>query len=199
MRRTMMAGPLLVALLLGGCSQPEPPRVATAGSGAPTTPPAGGVASATPPTPSEQEKGILFARCMTEHGVEVPDPVDGGAPVIRLDSGGFVILGGVPEGLPEHKAWRTCRHLYPTTTYQRLEPKAAKEYRAYARCMRGRGITEGLSEVDDSGRLATRNDAATRVGDDPGPTPEFMAAHRVCRSHLSGGEGDPPPSDDPLR
>lgn len=64
--------------------------------------------------------------------------------------------------------------------------------------MQDLGVTDGLSELDENGMMASENDAAVRAGEDKGPTPEFMSAHYKCCKHLSGGEGDPPPLDDPF-
>jgi hypothetical protein len=61
--------------------------------------------------------------------------------------------------------------------------------------MREHGMIEGVPWVEDDGTIADKNNSATRVGPDPGPSPEYMAAHKLCRKHLSGGQGDPPPLD----
>lgn len=192
-----LAGLALAALMLGGCTETPEPTVATAaGTPGPTV---AGSPSAALRTErlTEAEKGIMYARCMSAKGVEIRDPVDGAMPVVMYKNQA-AILGALGDDFYDpvmRDAWLACKHLYPSITYRKVDPAQAQEYRDYALCMREQGMIEGVPIVEADGTIADRNNAATRTGPDPGPSPEYMVAHRKCRKHLSGGQGDPPPLD----
>ena len=88
---------LVVFLLLtAGCSQPERSTVATARTGpAPaggaTSAPAGGASPQASPQ-SDQDKAISYARCMTDNGSPIPDPVIG-FPLGRVDAFDYASYG----------------------------------------------------------------------------------------------------------
>ncbi|GIH06967.1 hypothetical protein Rhe02_50340 [Rhizocola hellebori] len=196
---TRMTAIALAALVFAGCTQAKEPSVATAADqSAPVPQPS--VSSSPTPKPlrlTEAEKGIMYARCMTANGVEIKDPVDGEMPIIIFNGAG-ALLGALTDDYPDDRlrnAWIACRHLYPSITYRKVDPAQAQEYRNYGLCMREHGMIEGVPTVEDDGTIADKNNSAARVGPDPGPSPEYMAAHRLCRKHLSGGQGDPPPLD----
>jgi len=184
-------------IVLSGCTEAKEPSVATA---ADQPVPAAQPSASPTPTPvrlPEAEKGILYARCMTANGVEIKDPVDGAMPIIMYH-GNSAIMGALTDDFADDRlrnAWIACRHLYPSITYRKVDPAQAQEYRQYALCMREQGIADGVPIVGDDGTIADTNTASTRHGPDPGPSPEYMVAHRQCRKHLSGGQGDPPPLD----
>ena len=187
MRRWVAA--TVVCASLVGCGDAPPPTVATADR---TT---GPTATASAPPPSgrltEAEKGIQYARCMTAHGVPIPDPVDGEYPHATWGDGVKV------DPVARATAYAACRKLFPSITYSRVPADQVEPYRRYSACMRDRGITEGLVEPDDRGVIAYPNEIATTTGapDDPTGTPEYMAAYGKCQHLLppsernGGGEG----------
>ena len=187
MRRWVAA--TVVGALLAGCGDSPQPTVATADRSAGPT----ASASAPPASPrlTEIEQGIRYARCMTDHGMAIPDPVDGAYPHPQHAEG--VVLDRVAF----RRAFAACRPLFPSVTYTRVPPDYVEPYRKYSACMRDKGITEGLLEPDDRGVIAAPNTVATTTGalDDPMSTPEYMAGYLKCQHLLpaadrnGGGEG----------
>jgi hypothetical protein len=125
-----------------------------------------------------QQAAVAFARCMRQHGVNMPDPnpdidwsQEGRAP--RWDA-----------------AWQACRQLLPpapTPQNSRPSPQELGQLRAFAVCMRAHGID--LSDPDPTtgnmnmgGRL--RGVPKDQLKDDPG----YKAAEAACRDKLPGRE-----------
>jgi hypothetical protein len=181
-------GATVLWAVLAGCSDSPQPTVASADR---TTGPTAS-ASVPPASPGlpQAEQGIRYARCMTAHGVPVPDPVDGAYPHAQWADGVTV------DPAARLTAYPACRKLFPSITYSRVPPDYIEPYRKYSACMRKQGITEGLVDPDDQGLMAATNQIATTTGspDDPTGTPEYMAAYLQCQHLLppeerNGGGG----------
>jgi hypothetical protein len=175
---------VVVCAFLTGCGGSAPPTVPTAdpttGPPGPATAPPG---SSSPPT--EVEQGIRYARCMTAHGVPVPDPVDGAYPHPVWGDGQPVDPAG------QRRAFAACHTLFPSVTYARVPLDYVEPYRRYAACMRERGITEGLAEPDDRGVIAATNQiAVTGRHEDPTLSAGYMAASETCDHLLPPSERD---------
>jgi hypothetical protein len=123
-----------------------------------------------------------FARCMREHGQNVPDP-DPNSPNLSLTP---------PSGGPSSQwnaAMQACRHLLPGGgAPQAPDPRELEGLRAYAVCMREHGIE--MTDPDPNtgqskyqGRLA--NAGKAEIENDPG----FKAAYQACKDKLAQPEG----------
>ena len=127
----------------------------------------------------DPEKAMLdFARCMREHGVDMPDPKPG--------QGGMVTFearpgdGPLPDQSKFMEADKACRHLMGDAGPPELSPEDRKEAQdamlAFARCMRERGV-----EVPDP---QPAGGIVAKIGEGPDPrSPEFQAAEKECRRH----------------
>jgi hypothetical protein len=122
---------------------------------------------------------LAFARCMREHGVDVPDPRPGSKGITLSIPAG----GGDPQAL--QRAQRSCEHLMrgavrpPPASKRRELLEAALRY---ARCMRGHGV-----EVPDP---SPGQGGVIKIGpgNDANPNdPSFQAADRACRHFLPQG------------
>lgn len=125
-RRALTAA--VFALLIGGCaSNPD------AGGGVAS------VSGTSQPTAQQQssdgksddDKNREFARCMREHGVDVPDPEPG--------QRGITVKEPNPE--KAKPAQEACRHLLPNGgAPERMDPEQLDRAREQAKCMREHGV-----------------------------------------------------------
>ncbi|MEU0788850.1 hypothetical protein ABZ342_02210 [Amycolatopsis sp. NPDC005961] len=167
MRTRIVVAALGAALLLGGCGAKgdDGDKVASIS----TPPKSGGPTAADTSGKSDEDKMRDFAKCMREHGVDMPDPKPAG------DGGGMAItLGG--DGADASKieaAQKACKSLMPNGG--EMKPPSAEELdkmRKDAKCMREHGID--MPDPDPSGKGMTR---AGGLGDDP---KKFEAAAKAC-------------------
>ena len=127
-----------------------------------------------------QQAALEFARCMRDHGVDMPDP--------QVGDGGFVRIGpgpgggsGKPEQPIDQEAEKACRHFLDKAVQEsggagRMEPKEQERALKFARCMREHGVD--MPDPDFSGggvRIKVGSD-----GVDP-DSPTFRAAHEACK------------------
>jgi hypothetical protein len=132
-------------------------------------------------TDRAQDGALAFARCMREHGIDMPDPqVDGGR--VRFRAGGGD--GPRPDDPEFRKAQEACsEHL--RRGMSELPPERRAELRdagvRYAACMREHGI-----DMPDPGP-----DGGFRIHRRPGESgpdldsPRFEAANEACERHLA--------------
>jgi hypothetical protein len=138
-----------------------------------------------------EEAFLDFARCMREHGIDMPDPETAG--------GGDVVFKAAPgaaakrlEGKPEEfeAANQECRPLLGDAAPARLSPEQQQEMQdsmvAFARCMRENGVDMPDPEFSEGGGFAMRIG-----GEDAGPkfdpmSDEFQAAQEKCGEHMPG-------------
>jgi outer membrane murein-binding lipoprotein Lpp len=123
---------------------------------------------------SDEDKMREFAKCMREHGVDMPDPKPAG------DGGGMAItLGGDEKDRSKlDAAQNACKHLMPNGG--EMKPPSAEELdkmRKDAKCMRDHGID--MPDPDPTGKGATRMGGP---GDDP---KKFEAAAKACGLGMS--------------
>jgi hypothetical protein len=178
-----------VALALGAAAcggSPEGDGVATLGGDRQTGNGGGGSGGNGTATKDPQEAALEFAKCMREHGVDMPDPEVDSQGRVRITVGG---AGG--KGRPDPKkleaAQQACGHLMrgggegPGT----LDPKAQDAMLAFARCMREHGI----DMPDPTGDGLT---LSSRPGQGPDPrSAKFKEAERACDHHLADlGRGE---------
>jgi hypothetical protein len=168
LRRPLLLMALLGALPLAAaaCSKPS-------NSGIPTAADSAGATS----RPSTTGDRVAFARCMRQHGVNVPDPTPGQAD-----------WGPEPDG-PEPAGWdaafKACKQLLPASDLPestRPTPQELEALRAFAVCMRAHDID--MSDPTPTGNMTIggRLEHVTRaqLQNDPG----FKAAEAACRDKL---------------
>ena len=176
-------GPVLAVLGLGlvlalaACGEtPDGDRVASlSGAGATTTTGGGKGGAAKDP----QQAALDFARCMREHGVDMPDPEvdDQGRIKARIGAGG---AGKRPDPAKLDAAQKACGSLMGGGDGDRqLDPAERDAMVAFARCMREHGID--MPDPTGDGVVMRRDDKG-------GPDPEseaFKAAEQACDHHLA--------------
>jgi hypothetical protein len=166
MRTRIAVAVIGAALLLGGCGAKTDDGSKVASISTPSQ--TGGPAAADTSGKSDEDKMRDFAKCMREHGVDMPDPKPAG------DGGMAIALGG--DGADASKidaAQNACKHLMPNGG--EMKPPSAEELdkmRKDAKCMREHGVD--MPDPDPSGKGATRIGG---VGDDP---KKFEAAAKAC-------------------
>jgi hypothetical protein len=159
MKKLMVA---LSCLLLFGCSaSPSAPSVATADNG--------GAKPSASPSIDKAEANRQFAKCMREHGVDVPDPGPDGS--IQFDPGA---AGG--DRNKAITASSACQQYLPNGgTLQNLSPQQLEQARAFAKCMREHGVD--MPDPDpNSGVSAILNSGVDF------DSPEFKSAAEACQS-----------------
>jgi hypothetical protein len=110
---------------------------------------------------------LAFARCMRQHGIDMPDP--------KVDADGrteWQLPPGVGPDDPKLKAaQQACKRYRPNGGQaQRPSPQQQQEMLAFARCMRQHGID--MPDPTPDGGVDMR-------GIDP-DGPRFKAAERAC-------------------
>jgi hypothetical protein len=168
----VLLGAVLLALVAASCGGDDDggEEVASLGDGE-------AAATTTARTTGEEdpeEAMLAFARCMREHGIDVPDPDASGRVRIRG------ALGGRSEAQREkfREAQEACED-----ELGEIGPRISEEDRAelqdamlaFARCMRGEGLDFPDPEFEGGGFLM-------RAGDPNDP--KFEAANEKCRHHL---------------
>jgi hypothetical protein len=165
MRRILITAVMLVAL--GGCGKTHDPGLPSAHGAQPSV-------ASTGARPDE----VGFAKCMRDHGINVPDPVPGGewAPVR-------------PDGTARDK-WdaglNACDSLLGDMPIQD-GPTASEleQLRNFAGCMRQHGIE--MTDPDHDGGITIggrlKDVSRTELNADP----QFQAAQNACKDKLPPG------------
>jgi hypothetical protein len=166
MRMGLLVGLLLaLALAVAACSGggDKPGGVASLGDGraTSTTNPGGG---------DPIQADVARARCMRQHGINMPDP--------KLDANGHTsweLPRGVSPDDPKFKAARQACRRYRENggEAERPSPQQQQEMVAFARCMRQHGINMPDPEPDGSVDLHG-------INRDELNSPKFKAAERAC-------------------
>ena len=188
-RRTLVALGLGLVLGLGaaacGGGSPDGNGVATlGGDGAGGRQQTGdsGTASKDP-----QEAALEFAKCMREHGVDMPDPEVDSQGRMRVTIGSPGGNGKRPDPKKLNEAQQACGHLMGGggDGPGKLDPKAQDAMLAFARCMREHGID--MPDPSGDGLVFNR-----KRGQGPDPSSsKFKEAEQACDHHLAdlrGGE-----------
>ena len=154
------------ALLLAGCGSITIPGLGTLG------------ASPTPKAASKaaQEKAQLdFARCMREHGVNVPDPGSNGPVTIQ---------GGPGDQASMDAAQRACQHFLAAAGIAgggTPDPAASDRMLKYTRCMREHGVDMPDPQQHGSGATSIQASGA------PADPAQIKAADKACHHYLGSG------------
>jgi hypothetical protein len=146
------------------------------------------------------EGALKYAKCMREHGIDMPDPQ-------RVGSGGIKqTMNGKPGSRAKMDAANKDCQKYMQIGGGRA-PSAAEQAKAkdamlsYAKCMRGQGVDMPDPKFSSSGGGATfeLGRPGSEGGSTGGPNPEsptFKAADKVCHSKLADLEKGSPGGDD---
>ncbi len=124
-----------------------------------------------------REAALKHARCMREHGVDVPDPKPG--------AGGEIQFGMRVDGTDKLKVQRAeeaCRKYLEDVRPPELSPEQQREFREqalkHARCMRANGIDMPDPTFGQGGKVEMRIEGG--VGPD---NPRFDEAQRKCSKY----------------
>ncbi|PPK71346.1 hypothetical protein V5P93_003212 [Actinokineospora auranticolor] len=169
----------LAVFALAGCGvggSDDGDRVASANGAGAAAPPSG--------TPGDnrgtEENMLAFAKCMRDHGVDMPDPEIG-------DGGGVEMV--IPRGADRGEvdaAREACRRYAPDGgELPKASPGMLEQARKMSRCMREHGLPR-FPDPDESGGIRIESGQ----GLDPGSA-EFKAAEQACQEFGPKGAGEP--------
>jgi hypothetical protein len=166
-----------LGLALAACGgSPDGDRVASlSGDGATGTT----TGTAKDPDKDPQQAALDFARCMREHGVNMPDPEvdDQGRIRVRVGAAGG---GERPDPRKLEAAQKACGGLMGGGDGPgQLDPAQRDAMVAFARCMREHGID--MPDPTGDG-LVLRRDG--EQGPDP-DSEKFQQAEKACEHHLA--------------
>jgi hypothetical protein len=167
-----------LALALAACGgSPEGDRVASLSGDNATGTTAG---AAKTPSKDPQQAALDFARCMREHGIDMPDPEVDEQGRIRVRVGRDGPGGARPDPKKLEAAQQACGSLMGGGDGDRqLDPAERDAMVAFAKCMREHGI----DMPDPTGEgLMLRRDG--KDGPDPG-SEKFQEAEQACDHHLA--------------
>ena len=147
----------------------------------------GGGASPTATSEASREAAnkkamLAFARCMREHGVDMPDPT--------FQGGRVTMRAGGPHTDPDtmRAADKACGKYREQVKAPELSAAEKEEFKkaalANARCMREHGISNFPDPTFDE-----NGGAQVRIGRDSGldpSDPKFKQAMQACRSTMPG-------------
>ena len=137
----------------------------------------GGSSSTTPQAADVQDQVLAFARCMREHGVDMPDPEVDAKGRVRMRVGG----ANTPRATME-AAQDACEDTMPQLGGDGVDDGANREFGLkLAQCMREHGI-ERFPDPTDGGIRITPD-----MGINPSD-PAFQEAQKACEDEV----GDPP-------
>jgi hypothetical protein len=179
---------VLTAMVLAGCggSAGAGNGVATADAGK-----SGGSTATTVARKDRQQSALEFARCMREHGVDMPDP--------QVGEGGLIKVGPAEGATPgqameiDEEADKACRHLLGQGLQDgadvQVDPEQQERALQFARCMREHGVDMPDPQFDGGGV-----GFQLRVGEGLDPSsPTFQEAREACKQYFGpaddGGAG----------
>jgi hypothetical protein len=135
-----------------------------------------------------REAGLQYARCMREHGIDMPDPTPG-QPGIRLS---------LPKGASPAKAKaadQACSKYLAKIKSQPMSEEQQKKFRdaalANARCMREHGIDMPDPTFGPNGEATIKMRAQKGSGGIDPKDPRFEEAQKACEKLLPRPGGDP--------
>jgi hypothetical protein len=157
---------------------------------------------------------LEFARCMRDHGVDMPDPTfdgsGGGALIQKTDGAGAAGGGTGPGNATFDAAQKACQPIMDKAQQNAPKPTAEEQARmrdqmlAFTQCMRDHGIDMPDPTFDSDGGVSIQasgpgpsqdstngsdssssNGPSTGVG--PNADPKFQAAAQACQQEGNGG------------
>jgi hypothetical protein len=144
---------------------------------------------------SPEDAMLAFARCMREHGVDMPDPdTSGGGGMVKIGGDGSDRSKLDAEMNKFQEADKACRELLGDAGPQSMSPKQQQEAQdqalAFSRCMREHGVNMPDPTFGGEGQVTMKIDGDSGI--DPSD-PKFEAAQQACGSAFgpAGGKGGP--------
>ncbi|WP_020665134.1 hypothetical protein [Amycolatopsis benzoatilytica] len=173
-RLAVVAAGLALALLTGcssGGSGDSASQVASLSS--PKASPQAGSGDGKANAASDQDAMRAYAKCMREHGVDMPDPVDGAPQSITLNAG--------DPG--QNTALDACRKLLPNGgAPKKMTAEQLDAARKDAKCMRDHGIDMPDPDPDPNGQMQQRG---IKIGPDED---KFETALKACGMGMATGK-----------
>ncbi len=132
-----------------------------------------------------QEAALEFAKCMREHGIDMPDPDTSGGGDVIFKAAPAAAAGKRLEGTPEQfqAADKECRPLLGDAAPARLSPEQQQEMQdqalTFSRCMREHGVNMPDPQFGGEGRVMLK--VGPGDGLDP-EDPKFQEAQQACGS-----------------
>jgi hypothetical protein len=131
-----------------------------------------------------REAALKFAKCMREHGVDMPDPQPG--------QGGRITLGGPGTGPQDQatmeRAQKACQKILESVRPPELSKEQEQKFKdqalKFARCMREHGIDMPDPQFQGGGRITQRMEE----GIDPN-SQRFRDAQEACSKGQHGKFG----------
>jgi hypothetical protein len=176
----------LLGLVLAACSvnagAPDGSGVATLNSQAPAD------GAAPSPSLSAEESLLAYARCMREHGIDMPDPEFKG----DANGGKVNISLGNPNGSKIDKnkmdaAEAACGHFMQNAPFGpgggQMDQATQDALLAFAKCMREHGIN--MPDPQFTGGGAIQN--VEGIGSSDKDSAKFQEAQQACQDKLPGG------------
>jgi len=160
----------LTAAACGGGSGDSNGVASLTNTGGTTTNSSSGSGEASPKDRREAE--LKFAQCMREHGIDMPDPVNG-----RFD---LKVKPG--DQRKAEDAQKACGKFLQNVAPHLSEEQQAKMRQAaldYAKCMREHGIDMADPQFQEGGGMTMRMPEHTRADD-----PKFKDAQKACEPIL---------------
>jgi hypothetical protein len=162
----LLALGMAVAACGGGGNSSGVASLSGAGKATATTNPGG--------SKDPQQAALAYARCMRQHGINMPDP--------KVDANEGMV-GMLPEGVspddPKFKAAQQACQQYTPNGGQPTKPNPQQQQQmlAFARCMRQHGVN--IPDPDASGGLDLRGFNSD--------SPKFKAAQQACQQYTPNG------------
>ena len=143
-----------------------------------------------------QDAALAFAKCMRQHGVDMPDPTfddSGGGGMMIKQSGPAGSTGARPDDATMKAAQTACQPILDKAQQDMPRPSPAEEAKMrdqalkFAKCMRDHGVDMPDPTFDDNGgmKIVVNGGASASSGD--GPVSESSG----------NGAAPKPPGDDP--
>ena len=185
-----MSAIVLVAIALAGCGGgggDDGNGVATLDASSQS----GGTTTTTAKKVDPDEAMRQFARCMREHGVDMPDPQmapDGKGYVFKSGGPGKAD-GNQPNEATLNAAQKACEHFMDGARNggKKLDPAEEAKMRdqalKFAKCMRDHGVDMPDPTFGDGGRVQVRIGGK---GVDP-ESPAFQDAQKACETATGAG------------
>jgi hypothetical protein len=143
-----------------------------------------------------QDAALAFARCMRQHGVDMPDPTfddSGGGGMMIKQGGPASSTGARPDDATMKAAQTACQPILDKAQQDMPRPSPAEEAKMrdqalkFAKCMRDHGVDMPDPTFDDNGGMRIEVNGGGSAGGGSGPV-----------SNSSGNGAAPkPPGEDP--
>jgi hypothetical protein len=127
-----------------------------------------------------QQAALAFARCMRQHGIDMPDPQMSGNRITQEFKAGPGSKG--PDDPKFKAAQQACNKYLPNGGQpSKPDPQEQQQLLALARCMRQHGIN--LPDPKPDGEMVV----GPKTGVNP-DDPKFKAAQQACQQYEPKGE-----------